>query len=141
MEQRFLIFANNQILLLGVGALLVITSTLVGLNYFSLEAVKSNRDAVILDLQSIAAKSQAYYKKPNSLAGGEESFLAFEIPEELKTTQNGKFKIIYAQSDRMLVEGIGKEKVRTFFSCSEQAHFVTVQILIKSSDVSLKTIH
>ncbi len=42
------------------------------------------------DLNNVLADAQAYYLKPSCLGGGNHSFIGYNIPSRMQTTDNGK---------------------------------------------------
>lgn len=59
-----------------------------GINLFGASATSINHDAIIADLTHIASMAQQYYRRPESLGGGDNSFLGWEIAATLAMTEN-----------------------------------------------------
>ncbi len=74
---------QQQLLLIVLGVIVVGIAVVVGINLFNANAVASNRDAVISDLNNLGAMAQQYYKKPASMAGGGNTFTGWTIPTQL----------------------------------------------------------
>ena len=100
---------QQQLLLIGLGIIIVGVAIVVGINLFSASAVQSNRDALITDMAAIASMAQEFYRKPKALAGGGYRFTGFTIPKPLRSNANGTFTASVAVQKVTLV-GNGKEK-------------------------------
>jgi len=71
----------------------------VGLSLFSAQSVQSNRDAIINDLNNIAAQAYQYRIRPTSMGGGEGSYRGFRIPTKMRTNENGSYEARVVTSD------------------------------------------
>ena len=101
---------HKQLHLIVLGIILVLLAMAVGVAKFNNSAVQSNRDAVIMDLNTLSLMAKTYYKKDNSLGGGNYSFLGYKIPERLRNNENGNYSIISTQAQKIVVQGVGVEK-------------------------------
>jgi Tfp pilus assembly protein PilE len=106
---------QQQLLLIVLGVIVVGIAVVVGINLFNANAVSSNRDAVVSDLNNLGAMAQQHYKKPASMGGGANAFntansgTAWTIPTQLDTTANGTYTAtVNAQS--VVIVGTGTEK-------------------------------
>ena len=68
---------QQQLLLLVLSAIIVGISIVVGINMFSTNAYQANRENVVQEAVTIAAKAQEWYRKPTMLGGGGRSFTNF----------------------------------------------------------------
>jgi hypothetical protein len=108
---------QQQLLLIVLGVIVVGIAVVVGINLFNANAVSSNRDAVISDLNNLGAMAQQYYKKPISMGGGGNTFngtggtggVAWVIPAQLDTTANGTYSATTVASQSVVIEGLGTE--------------------------------
>ena len=66
---------QQQLLLIILGVIIVGIAVAVGITMFQDNATDQNRNAVIADLTTLAAKAQQYYAKPTTLGGGGNSFV------------------------------------------------------------------
>ena len=99
---------QQQLLLIVLGVIVVGIAIIVGINLFNANAVSSNRDAVISDLNNLAAMAQQYYKKPASMGGGANTFTGWKIPPQIDTTANGNYSAsVSGQS--ITIDGYGTE--------------------------------
>jgi hypothetical protein len=69
---------QQQLLLLVLSAIIVGISIVVGINMFSTNAYQANRENVVQEAVTIAAKAQEWYRKPTMLGGGGRSFANFD---------------------------------------------------------------
>jgi hypothetical protein len=111
---------QQQLLLIVLGVIVVGIAVVVGINLFNANAVSSNRDAVISDLNNLGAMAQQYYKKPISMGGGGNSFdgkgpngnltggTAWVIPAQLDTTANGTYSATVS-GQSVIIDGYGTE--------------------------------
>jgi hypothetical protein len=107
---------QQQLLLIVLGVIVVGIAVVVGINLFNANAVSSNRDGVVSDLNNLGAMAQQHYKKPGSMGGGSNTFntggptgSGWEIPSQLDTTANGNYSAaLTAQS--VTITGNGTEK-------------------------------
>jgi len=100
---------QQQLLLIVLGVIVVGIAVVVGINLFNANAVSSNRDGVVSDLNNLGAMAQQFYKKPTSMGGGGNTFTGWLIPSELDTTANGNYApTVNAQTVSII--GYGTEK-------------------------------
>ena len=125
---------QQQLLLIVLGVIVVGIAIVVGINLFNANAVSSNRDGVVSDLNNLAAMAQQYYKKPSSMGGGGNSFTNWSIPSGLASTANGNYSITTAgNADSVVIQGIGTELVGT--------DTVTAKITVKASSIRTTIVH
>jgi hypothetical protein len=60
-------------------------------------SMQSNRDAVINDLNNLAAMTYQYRIRPKTMGGGEGSYVGFKIPEKMVTNSNATYEILAAK--------------------------------------------
>ncbi|MDR3502099.1 MULTISPECIES: hypothetical protein, partial [Bacteria] len=82
---------QQQLLLIVLGVIVVGIAVVVGINLFTANAVSSNRDGVVADLNNLGAMAQQYYRKPSSMGGGGNTFTGWVIPTKTDTTPNGTY--------------------------------------------------
>jgi hypothetical protein len=100
---------QQQLLLIVLGVIVVGIAVVVGINLFNANAVSSNRDGVVSDLNNLGAMAQQYYKKPASMGGGGNTFTGWTIPTQLDTTANG-FYVATVAAQSVVIVGTGTEK-------------------------------
>jgi hypothetical protein len=129
---------QQQIHLIVLAIILVGIAFVVGIDSFQSNAVEVNRDAVIMDLNNLASYAQTYFRKTVSYGGGGNSFVGYDVPAKLKENDNGTYALILTQSQKVIIEGVGKEKV-TGFGC-QQSNFITYRITVEPNQISLQKI-
>lgn len=100
---------QQQLLLIVLGVIVVGIAVVVGINLFNANAVSSNRDGVVSDLNNLGAMAQQYYKKPSSMGGGGNTFTGWTVPTQLDTTANGNYAYTVA-AQSVVINGYGTEK-------------------------------
>ena len=112
---------QQQLLLIVLGVIVVGIAVIVGINMFGANAISSNRDSVVSDLNNLGAIAQQYWRKPGAMGGGDRSFTGWTIPTHTDTTPNGVYvATITAQS--VSIVGTGNEK----FNGTQIVHTATV---------------
>ncbi|MGA3245908.1 MAG: hypothetical protein ABSE41_14925 [Bacteroidota bacterium] len=82
---------QQQLLLIILGVIIVGIAIAVGLSLFSAQSVQSNRDAIINDLNNLAAQAYQFRIRPSSMGGGQGDYTTFSIPSKMKTNENGTY--------------------------------------------------
>jgi hypothetical protein len=82
---------QQQLLLIILGVIIVGIAIAVGLSLFSAQSVQSNKDAIINDLNNIAAQAYQFRIRPTSMAGGGGTYVGFSIPSKMATNANGSY--------------------------------------------------
>lgn len=99
---------QQQLLLIVLGVIIVGIAVVVGINVFTASSTQANRDAVIADMTNLASLAQQFYRKPEALGGGGNTFTGWTVPGTLDTTGNGTYTATVAAQSVTLV-GIGNE--------------------------------
>ena len=102
---------QQQLLLIVLGVIIVGIAIIVGINLFSEQAAASNFDAVMNDMQRIAATSQQWYLKPVALGGGGRTFanVSFSNINVSASNENGSYAVSNPQQASFTLTGIGLE--------------------------------
>jgi hypothetical protein len=82
---------QQQLLLIILGVIIVGIAIAVGLSLFSAQSVQSNRDAIINDLNNLAAQAYQFRIRPTSMGGGQGDYTTFSIPVKMRTNENGTY--------------------------------------------------
>ena len=82
---------QQQLLLIILGVIIVGIAIAVGLSLFSAQSIQSNKDAIINDLNNIAAQAYQYRIRPSSMAGGNGSYTGFSIPSKMASNANATY--------------------------------------------------
>ena len=89
---------QQQLLLIILGVIIVGIAIAVGLSLFSAQSIQSNRDAIINDLNNLAAQAYQYRIRPTSMGGGQGSYVGFSIPTKMRTNENGTYSASPSQN-------------------------------------------
>jgi len=85
---------QQQLLLIILGVIIVGIAIAVGLSLFSAQSVQSNKDAMINDLNNIAAHAYQFRIRPASMGGGQGAYTGtntYSIPAKMATNENGTY--------------------------------------------------
>ncbi|MBT3755545.1 MAG: hypothetical protein HOD64_06825 [Candidatus Cloacimonetes bacterium] len=112
---------TQQILLIVLSVIIVGIAVAVGITMFNAQATNSNRQAIVGDMNNLAASALAFYKTPATHGGGDNDWGATaDDPDELGTwlgyewdgticaTGNGEYTITIA-GDVVTIVGVGNE--------------------------------
>lgn len=120
---------QQQLLLIVLGVIVVGIAVVVGINLFNANAVSSNRDGVVSDLNNLGAMAQQYYKKPASMGGGGNTFTGWTVPGQLDTTANGNYsESVVAQT--VTIQGYGTEVNESGTTIQHQAVITPTSITV-----------
>lgn len=89
---------QQQLLLIILGVIIVGIAIAVGLSLFSAQSIQSNRDAIINDLNNLAAQAYQFRIRPQSMGGGQGDYTTFAIPTKMKTNENGTYSTSPSQN-------------------------------------------
>jgi hypothetical protein len=70
------------------------------------------RDSIINDMNNIAAEAYSFRLRPNSMGGGEGSYLGYQIPLKMRTNENGSYRIVFLYPDSIFIEGQSEREVK-----------------------------
>ena len=132
---------QQQLLLIVLGVIIVGIAIVVGINLFNANAVSSNRDGVLSDLQNLAAIAHQFYVKPSAMGGGENSFVGItqawmDANESgLESNANGNYTVSTAgagtgTASTVTFQGIGKQLGK------DGKTGITMQILVRVPPLS-----
>ena len=113
---------QQQLLLIILGVIIVGIAIAVGLSLFSAQSVQSNRDAIINDMNNLAAQAYQYRIRPTSMGGGQGDYSLFTIPHKMRTNENATYTI----------SGTPSASSITFLATSAQNTTNTITVTINS---------
>lgn len=113
---------QQQLLLIILGVIIVGIAIAVGLSLFSAQSVQSNRDAIINDMNNLAAQAYQYRIRPTSMGGGQGDYSLFTIPQKMRTNENANYSI----------SGTPSASSITFLATSAQNTTNTITVTINS---------
>jgi hypothetical protein len=89
---------QQQLLLIILGVIIVGIAIAVGLSLFTAQSIQSNRDAIINDLNNLAAQAYQYRIRPTSMGGGQGDYSSFVIPTKMRTNENATYNSTPSQN-------------------------------------------
>ncbi|HTY10607.1 MAG TPA: hypothetical protein VMF88_06010 [Bacteroidota bacterium] len=109
---------QQQLLLIILGLIIVGVAVVVGIGMFQDNAVDHNRALVIADLKTLASKAQHYYSRPQTMGGGNNSFVGLTADDRglgllagtaFTNNANGTYSIISdGTATQVVLQGVGK---------------------------------
>ena len=82
---------QQQLLLIILGVIIVGIAIAVGISMFTAGSVQSNKDAIINDLNNLAANAYQYRIRPSSMGGGSGSYTGYVLSTILSTNDNAVY--------------------------------------------------
>ena len=82
---------QQQLLLIILGVIIVGIAIAVGISMFSSGTVQANKDAIINDLNNLAANAYQYRIRPTTMGGGGGGYTGYAIPTKLATNENATY--------------------------------------------------
>ena len=96
---------QQQLLLIILGVIIVGIAIAVGLSLFSAQSIQSNKDAIINDLNNLAAYAYQYKIRPTSMAGGGNSYANIAMPTKLASNANATYAFSAAGANSVTITG------------------------------------
>ena len=84
---------SQQLLLYVLGVIMILVVVAAGVFLFREYQVSSNKDAIIVDLQMIAADLDQYSMRPATMGGGDGSYDGYALPGKLASNDNGTYAV------------------------------------------------
>jgi hypothetical protein len=84
---------QQQLLLLILSMIIVGVAIAVGLTLFYAEGMEANKDAIVNDLNNLAANAYQYRIRPVCMDGGGNSYSGYRISSKLITNENGTYTV------------------------------------------------
>ncbi|MBN1398296.1 MAG: hypothetical protein JXA06_09730 [Bacteroidetes bacterium] len=82
---------QQQLLLIILGVIIVGIAIAVGLSLFTANSIQANKDAIINDINNIAANAYQYRIRTASMGGGNNSYDGYLIPSRLQSNSNASY--------------------------------------------------
>jgi hypothetical protein len=108
---------QQQLLLIILGVIIVGIAIAVGLSLFSSQSIQSNKDAIINDINNLAASAYQFRIRPVSMAGGGGAYntskgasAAFTIPVKMSSNENAIYTIAAPAADQVVITGTSTTK-------------------------------
>ena len=100
---------QQQMLLIILGVLIVGVAIAIGIALFGAQTTYSNRDAMISDLNHLAAIAYQFRVSIRSLGGGQGDYSTFTIPSQMAQNNNGSYSVIAAEKDLVTIEALSAQ--------------------------------
>lgn len=103
---------QQQLLLILLGVIIIGAAIVIGMTLFDDNATSSNRDALASDLTALALRAQGYYRRPQVLGGGGNSFLGLTMQKlsSKPSNANGTYAVTSVSATQVVLDGVGIEK-------------------------------
>jgi hypothetical protein len=82
---------QQQLLLIILGVIIVGIAIAVGLSLFAANSVQANKDAIVNDINNLAANAYQYYIRPASMAGGASDYTKYTVPFKMSSNDNATY--------------------------------------------------
>lgn len=102
---------QQQLLMIVLAIIIVGIAIAVSITLFRSNAIEGKRDILIEETTSLGTMAIHYYKKPQGMGGGGNSFLGWQIPPQMVQTVNGNFMTAQVQAGQVTIIGTGSEVV------------------------------
>ncbi|MCL6495967.1 MAG: hypothetical protein K6T54_14490 [Ignavibacterium sp.] len=102
---------QQQLLLIVLGVIIVGIAVIAGIFLFKYQSVENKRDIVTSEVHHLATLAIQYYKKAQIYGGGQYNYAGWDVPNELKFTNNGSYTAKVTPPDKVEILGIGNEVV------------------------------
>ncbi len=84
---------QQQLLLIILGVIIVGIAIAVGISMFSSGTIQANKDAIINDLNNLAANAYQYRIRPTTMGGGGGGYTGYAIPTKLASNENAAYTV------------------------------------------------
>jgi hypothetical protein len=101
---------QQQLLLIVLGVIIVGIAIILGIILFRQNSIDQKRDMLINEGISVCDNAIAYFRKPNTYGGGQNSFTGWVIPSQMLTSANGSYSATVSQN-KVEIIGTGNEIV------------------------------
>lgn len=92
---------TQQLMFIILAVIIVGIAIAIGLALFNSQHTTSNRDAILNDLNHLAAVAYQFRVSLRTMGGGEGSYSTFVIPSRMMSNDNGSYSISEAQVEKI----------------------------------------
>ncbi len=96
---------QQQLLLIILGVIIVGIAIAVGLSLFSAQSVQANKDAIINDINNVAAYCYQYRIRPTSMGGGQGSYVGIVLPSKMTSNDNANYALSSIGANAVTITG------------------------------------
>ena len=107
---------QQQLLLIILGVIIVGIAIAVGITMFSSSSIQSNKDAIINDLNNLAANAYQFRIRPQTMGGGGGAYntggsggAGYVIPLKLASNANGAYTTTSVTSASITFKGVSTQ--------------------------------
>ena len=100
---------QQQLLLIILGVIIVGIAIAVGISMFSSGTVQANKDAIINDLNNLAANGYQYRIRPTTMGGGGGGYTGYTIPTKLAANENASYAVSSVSATSMTFTGTSSQ--------------------------------
>ena len=102
---------QQQLLMIVLALIIIAIAIAISVALFRSNAIEGKRDVLIEETTSLGTMALQYFKKPQELGGGGQSFVGWKIPPQMNQTVNGNFMTASIAADEVVITGTGSEVV------------------------------
>jgi hypothetical protein len=96
---------QQQLLLIILGVIIVGIAIAVGIAMFSSGSVQANKDAIINDMNNLAANAYQWRIRPVTMGGGGGVYTGYSIPLKLVANENASYSLDAVSANSMTIVG------------------------------------
>ena len=108
---------QQQLLLIILGVIIVGIAIAVGITMFGSSSIQSNKDAIVNDLNNLAANGYQYRIRPGSMGGGGGAYTGYIVPVKLQTNSNGSYTTTAVASASITFKGTSAQASANTVTC------------------------
>jgi len=102
---------QQQLLMIVLALIIIAIAIAISIELFRSNAIDGKRDILIEETTSLGTMALHYFKKPQEIGGGGQSFIGWTIPSQMTQTVNGNFMTASIAADQVVITGTGSEVV------------------------------
>jgi hypothetical protein len=102
---------QQQLLMIVLALIIIAIAVSISISLFRSNAIEHKRDLLIEETQVLGTMALQYFKKPQEMGGGGQSFVGWSIPSQMNQTANGSFVIASMAFNQVVITGTGSEVV------------------------------
>lgn len=121
---------QQQLLLIALGVIIVGIAVIAGLIFFEQASNENKKNQIINECSTLATMAQKYFRLPTAMGGGGRSFVGWQIPALLDTTDSGVYKITSIDANGLVITGmdrmlqLGQDTIKVVIAVSESDFFI-----------------
>jgi len=100
---------SQQLLFVILGVILIGVAIIAGISMFSAQAVATNRDSIISDLNELAAHAYQFRGRLRTMGGGQGDYSTYSIPGVLGNNNNATYSIQNASVNSLTILAVSAD--------------------------------